>query len=114
MEYILILFQSIGDFFQTIIDFIWNIPSYFAELSAYIDAKFVYLKFKGMLIYLAYSYKVAQYLLEDIGFTQLISSTFNAMPDELRFYAFAFKIPQALSIFFNGLATAFVMKMMRA
>ena len=40
MEYILILFQSIGDFFQTIIDFIWNIPSYFAELSAYIDAKF--------------------------------------------------------------------------
>ncbi|EHU9451545.1 DUF2523 domain-containing protein, partial [Vibrio vulnificus] len=53
------------------------------------------------------------YLLNDIGFNQMIATSFNALPSELRYYAFLFKIPQAISIYFNCLATAFVLRMTR-
>ncbi|WP_234911469.1 DUF2523 family protein, partial [Vibrio anguillarum] len=39
--------------------------------------------------------------------------TFNALPDELRFYAFLFKIPQAINIIFTGFTTAFVISVSR-
>ncbi|MBF4228091.1 DUF2523 domain-containing protein, partial [Vibrio anguillarum] len=48
-----------------------------------------------------------------IGFTQIIILTFNALPDELRFYAFLFKIPQAINIIFTGFTTAFVISVSR-
>ncbi|MDV2391259.1 DUF2523 family protein, partial [Vibrio cholerae] len=54
-----------------------------------------------------------EYLLNDIGFNDMLASFFNALPDEIRYYAFIFKIPQAIGIYFNCLATAFVWKITR-
>ncbi|ATC59454.1 DUF2523 family protein [Vibrio anguillarum] len=113
MESLLLIVQSIGDFFQTIIDFFLNIPDYFDQLTVYINASYIYLKLKFMVYSLSVSYKTASYLLNDIGFTQIIILTFNALPDELRFYAFLFKIPQAINIIFTGFTTAFVISVSR-
>ncbi|AZS26400.1 DUF2523 domain-containing protein [Vibrio anguillarum] len=66
-----------------------------------------------MVYSLSVSYKTASYLLNEIGFTQIIILTFNALPDELRFYAFLFKIPQAINIIFTGFTTAFVISVSR-
>ncbi|MDH5959694.1 DUF2523 domain-containing protein, partial [Vibrio aestuarianus] len=71
------------------------------------------LKLKWMVYSLAIAYKTASYLLNEIGFTQIIVMTFNALPDEIRFYAFLFKIPQAINIIFTGFTTAFVLSVSR-
>lgn len=113
MESLLLIVQSIGDFFQTIIDFFLNIPDYFEQLTVFINAYYIKLKFKWMVYSLVFAYKTASYLLNDIGFTQIIILTFNALPDELRFYAFLFKIPQAINIIFTGFTTAFVISVSR-
>ncbi|MBF4295953.1 DUF2523 domain-containing protein, partial [Vibrio anguillarum] len=38
MESLLLIVQSIGDFFQTVIDFFLNIPDYFEQLTIFINA----------------------------------------------------------------------------
>ncbi|CAH8240474.1 conserved hypothetical protein [Vibrio aestuarianus] len=113
METILLILQSIGDFFQTIIDFFLNIPSYFEQATVFANAFYIKLKLKWMVYSIALAYKTASYLLNEIGFTQIIVMTFNALPDEIRFYAFLFKIPQAINIIFTGFTTAFVLSVSR-
>ncbi|EKO3715623.1 DUF2523 family protein [Vibrio metschnikovii] len=113
MESIYLIIQSIGDFFQSIIDFILNIPAYFEQFVIFVYAWYINIKLKWMIYSLAFYYKVASYLLNEIGFTQLIVMTFNALPDEIRYYAFLFKIPQALNIIFTAFTTAFVLTVRR-
>jgi len=43
----------------------------------------------------------------------VVASAFNALPDELRYYAYAFGVPHAIGVYFNFLSTGFVMKMLR-
>ncbi|POC46636.1 DUF2523 domain-containing protein [Vibrio vulnificus] len=102
--------SSIGD---TFVEFITSIPDYFHQFFVYLNAWYVKIKFYFFIISLQMAYDTAVYLLNDIGFNQMISSSFNALPSELRYYAFLFKIPQAISIYFNCLATAFVLRMTR-
>ncbi|ELI1839308.1 DUF2523 domain-containing protein [Vibrio fluvialis] len=113
MQFLVDLINSIGDFGQTVVDFFNFIPTYFQQLVAYINVWYIKLKLYGLIWSLKVYYATAQILLEEIGFTQAIASAFNALPDELRYYAHAFGLPRAISVYFNFVATGFVMKMLR-
>lgn len=113
MEFLLSLVQSISDFGQTLVDFFNHIPDFFHDIFIYLNAWIVKVKLYFLLMSLKISYETAQYLLNEIGFTQMVVTAFNSLPDEIRYYAFLFKIPQALTIYFNCMATGFVIKMSR-
>lgn len=113
MQWLMDLINSIGDIGQTVVDFLDFVPTYFQQLVAYINVWYIKLKLVGLIWTMQVYYATAQILLEEIGFTQAIASAFNALPDELRYYAHAFGLPRAISTYFNFLATGFVMKMLR-
>jgi hypothetical protein len=113
METLLSLIKGIGDFGQTVVDYFNHVPSWFEEIFVYLNAWYIKIKFYFLLVSLELSYKTAQFLLNEIGFTELVVSAFNALPSELRFYAFLFQIPQALNIYFTCMATGFVIRMTR-
>ncbi|WP_100268097.1 DUF2523 family protein [Vibrio fluvialis] len=113
MQFLVDLISSLGDFGQTIVDFLDFVPTYFQQLVAYINVWYIKLKLVGLIWTMQVYYATAKVLLEEIGFTQAIASAFNALPDELRYYAHAFGLPRAISVYFNFVATGFVMKMLR-
>lgn len=105
--------QSIMDGMDSVVNFVTAAPSYFEQLVTYINLWILkaYLVIKVYFIRSAYLLAVA--LLDEIGFNVILSELFNALPSELRYYAFLFKIPDAISIYFNCAATALVMRLMR-
>lgn len=113
MEYILSLLQGIGDVGQSVLDFFTAVPSWFEQIFIYLNAWYVKIKLYMLIKYLELSYRTAEFLLNEIGVTQFVISAFNQLPSEVRYYAFLFKVPQALSVYFNFLATAFVLKITR-
>ncbi|KJY87358.1 accessory cholera enterotoxin [Vibrio neptunius] len=113
METILSLLQSLGDAGQTVVDFFHAAPSWFEQIFIYLNAWYVKIRLVILIKYLELTYRTAEYLLNEIGVTQLIIDTFNALPSEVRFYAFLFKVPQAISIYLNFIATGFVIKITR-
>ncbi|HDY8186565.1 TPA: DUF2523 domain-containing protein [Vibrio vulnificus] len=113
MQYILDFLAWLTSIGDTVVTFITQIPDYFRQLHIWLNAWYIKMKLYFFIMSLQLAYDTAVYLLNDIGFNQMISSSFNALPSELRYYAFLFKIPQAISIYFNCLATAFVLRMTR-
>lgn len=113
MQFILDILAALGDVATTIKDFFVYLFSSLENIFVYLEAWVVKVKFYFIIYSLKFTYEVASYLLEDIGFNALLTSSFNALPDEVRYYAYAFKLPQALSIYFNCVATAFVLKIQR-
>lgn len=113
MQFLLDALSALGDFGQTVVDFFNYIPDYFTQIVAYVNLWYLKLKLMGLIWSLEVYYATAQLLLEDIGFTSAISLAFNSLPSELRFYAHSFGLPNALGVYFNFLATGFVMKMLR-
>ncbi len=113
MQFILDLLSGLGDIAQTIKDFFVYIYSSLENIFVYLQAQYVKMKFYFIIYSLKFTYEVAEYLLKDIGFSSLLTSGFNQLPDEVRYYANAFKLPQALNIYFNCVATAFVLKIQR-
>ncbi|ARC92169.1 DUF2523 domain-containing protein [Vibrio coralliilyticus] len=113
MEFILSLLQGLGDAGQTVIDFFSNAPNWFEQIFIYLNAWYVKIRLYMLIKYIEMSYRTAEFLLNEIGFAEFIISAFNALPSEIRYYAFLFKIPQAINVYFNFLATGFVMKMSR-
>lgn len=113
MDFLLSLVQGLGDFGQTVIDFFNHIPTWFEDLFIYLNAWYIKMKLYFLLMSLELSYKTAQFLLNEIGFTQLVVSAFNALPSELRYYAFLFQVPQALNVYFTCMATGFVIRISR-
>ncbi|ELI3475866.1 DUF2523 domain-containing protein [Vibrio cholerae] len=113
MQFLLDLLGSIANAGDTVTEFFKSIPDYFGQLVVWGNAWYVKLKFLWLIYSLELAYKTAEYLLNDIGFNDMLASFFNALPDEIRYYAFIFKIPQAIGIYFNCLATAFVWKITR-
>lgn len=113
MQFLLDLMQSLGDIGQTVVDFFDNVPTWFEQTFVYLNAWYIKIKLYFLLVSLELSYKTAQYLLNDIGFTELVVQAFNALPSELRYYAFLFQLPQALNIYFTCMATGFVIRLTR-
>ncbi|EKO3371736.1 DUF2523 domain-containing protein [Vibrio fluvialis] len=113
MQFLVDLISSIGDLGQTVVDFFNFIPTYFQQFIAYLNAWYIHKKLEWLIWSMQIYYLTAKILLEEIGFTQAIASAFNALPDELRYYAHAFGLPRAISVYFNFVATGFVMKMLR-
>lgn len=113
MQYILDFLAFLSSIGDTLVEFFKAIPDYFNQFFVFLNAWYIKIKLYFFIMSLQFAYDTAQYLLNDIGFNDLISSTFNALPSELRYYAFLFRIPQAISIYFNCLATAFVLRMTR-
>lgn len=113
MDFLLSLVQGLGDFGQTVVDFFNHIPTWFEDLFIYLNAWYIKMKLYFLLMSLELSYKTAQFLLNEIGFTQLVVSAFNALPSELRYYAFLFQVPQALNVYFTCMATGFVIRISR-
>ncbi|MCG9544801.1 MULTISPECIES: DUF2523 family protein [Vibrio] len=113
METIYAFFNWISLQFQFIYDFFQSIPQMTMDLFSYIQLFVLKLKLKAELEFIKLSYNSAKILLEELGFNDILAATFNAMPDEIRFYAFKFGIPQGLSILANFFTTAFVMRMTR-
>lgn len=114
METILTLLQNLGDAGQTVVDFFDSTPDYFDQIFIYLNAWYIKIRLVLLIKYLELSYRTAEFLLNEIGVTRLIINTFNALPSEMRYYAFLFKVPQAISIYLNFIATGFVLKMTKA
>ncbi|TKF60224.1 DUF2523 domain-containing protein [Vibrio kanaloae] len=83
------------------------------DLFSYIQIFIIKMKLKAELEFIKLSYNSAKILLNEIGFNEMLSSAFNALPDELRFYAFKFGFPQGLAVWANFFTTALVMRMSR-
>ncbi|MGX1924979.1 DUF2523 domain-containing protein [Vibrio sp. NH-7] len=98
---------------NTVVGFFESIPVMMTDLFSYIQLFVIKMKIYFQIQFIQLSYNTAQLLLEEIGFNDLLAATFNAMPSELRFYAFKFGLPQGLSILANFFTTAFVMRMTR-
>lgn len=113
MEYI----YSFIDWFVLQISFITeffkSIPQMALDLFSYIQIFVIKIKLKAELEFIKLSYNSAQILLKEIGFNDLLSSVFNALPDELRFYAFKFGFPQGIAVWANFFTTALVMRFSR-
>ncbi|MGF1755819.1 DUF2523 domain-containing protein [Vibrio makurazakiensis] len=113
METIYAFFDWVALQFQTFIDFIYALPDMASNLFSYLQLFIIKMKITLQIEFLKLSYSTAKLLLQDIGFNDLLVEVFNAMPSEVRFYSYAFGIPQGLTILANFMTTAFVMKMSR-
>lgn len=113
METIYAFFDWISSQFQFIYDFFEAIPQMTMDLFSYIQIFMIKMKIKAEIEFIKLSYNSAKILLEELGFNDILAVTFNAMPSEIRFYAFKFGIPQGLSILANFFTTAFVMRLSR-
>jgi len=105
------------DWFSTqmsfVTDFFKSIPQMTLDLFSYIQIFMIKMKLKAELEFIKLSYNSAQILLQEIGFNDVLSRVFNALPDELRFYAFKFGFPQGLAVWANFFTTALVMRFSR-
>ncbi|MEZ8039630.1 MULTISPECIES: DUF2523 family protein [Vibrio] len=113
MDTIFAFFDWVSTQFQVVVDFIKSLPYIFSNIFSYIQLFYLKMKIAGQIEFIKMSYVTAQMLLQEIGFNDLLAATFNAMPSEIRFYAFKFGIPQGLSIVANFFTTGFVMRMTR-
>ncbi|MDN3699343.1 MULTISPECIES: DUF2523 family protein [Vibrio] len=113
MEWLNTALNYLSNGFQTVIDFIAAIPYMFENLLSYIQLYMLKAKITGYIWWLEISYRSAQILLEEIGFNELLVTVFNGLSPEIRYYAYLFGIPQAITIFTNFFTTAFVMRMTR-
>ncbi|GLO63657.1 hypothetical protein MACH09_41650 [Vibrio sp. MACH09] len=103
----------ISDVGNTVFDFFQSIPDMFTQLLTYINYLFIKVKIYFLIKSIEMSFRVAQLLLEDIGFNLLVETAFNALPSELRYYAHLFGIPKALTLVGNCVGTALVMRISR-
>lgn len=113
MEYIYSFIDWISFQFAFVTDFLKAIPQMLLDLFSYIQIFIIKMKLKAELEFIKLSYNSAKILLNEIGFNEMLSSAFNALPDELRFYAFKFGFPQGLAVWANFFTTALVMRMSR-
>ncbi|MEZ9637378.1 DUF2523 domain-containing protein [Vibrio cyclitrophicus] len=113
MDYIYSFIDWISFQMSFITDFFKAIPQMTLDLFSYIQIFMIKMKLKAELEFIKLSYNSAQILLKEIGFNDLLSSVFNALPDELRFYAFKFGFPQGLAVWANFFTTALVMRFSR-
>ncbi|MGG5575215.1 DUF2523 family protein [Vibrio diazotrophicus] len=113
MQFILDLISGLSDVGQTVVEFFDFIPTYFQQLMAYINVWYIKAKLTWLIWTMQVYYTTAQLLLEEIGFNSVVASAFNSLPSELRYYAHAFGLPNAIGVYFNFLSTGFVMKMLR-
>lgn len=113
MEWLNSALNFFTDLGQTVVDFFNAAPSIFQEIVSYWQLLVMKAKVTSYLWWLQVSYNTAQILLNELGFNQLISWAFNSLNDELRYYAFLFGIPKAITIYINFFTTAFVMRMTR-
>ncbi|MFS1981081.1 DUF2523 domain-containing protein [Vibrio lentus] len=113
MEYLYSFVDWISLQMSFITDFFKAIPQMTLDFFSYIQIFMIKMKLKAELEFIKLSYNSAKILLQEIGFNELLSTAFNALPDELRFYAFKFGVPQALSVWANLFTTALVMRFSR-
>ncbi|MEN2701434.1 DUF2523 domain-containing protein, partial [Vibrio cholerae] len=84
MQFLLDLLGAIANAGDTVTEFFKSIPDYFGQLVVWGNAWYVKLKFLWLIYSLELAYKTAEYLLNDIGFNDMLASFFNALPDEIR------------------------------
>ncbi|ROO77321.1 DUF2523 domain-containing protein [Vibrio crassostreae] len=113
MDYIYSFIDWISLQMAFITDFFKAIPQMTLDLFSYIQIFMIKIKLKAELEFIKLSYNSAQILLKEIGFNDILSKAFNALPDELRFYAFKFGVPQGLAVWANFFTTALVMRLSR-
>ncbi|CAH7382836.1 MULTISPECIES: hypothetical protein [Vibrio] len=113
MDYIYSFIDWISLQMAFITDFFKAIPQMTLDLFSYIQIFMIKMKLKAELEFIKLSYNSAQILLKEIGFNDILSKAFNALPDELRFYAFKFGVPQGLAVWANFFTTALVMRLSR-
>ena len=113
MDYIYSFIDWISFQMSFITDFFKAIPQMTLDLFSYIQIFMIKMKLKAELEFIKLSYNSAQILLKEIGFNDILSQAFNALPDELRFYAFKFGVPQGLAVWANFFTTALVMRFSR-
>ncbi|WP_167522343.1 DUF2523 domain-containing protein [Vibrio atypicus] len=113
METLYSFFNWISLQVDIIVSFFESIPLMLQDLFSYIQLFIIKMKIHAQIRFIQLSFNTAKILLEEIGFNDILAATFNAMPSELRFYAFKFGIPQGLSILANFFTTSFVMRMTR-
>ncbi|AYV19808.1 DUF2523 family protein [Vibrio mediterranei] len=113
MELIYNLLGWISDAFASVLDFIEMIPTMLEESFSYLQLIWIKLKVYWYIQLIQLSYSTATILLSEIGFNSALTMAFNSLPSEIRFYAFAFGIPKAISIYANFFTTAFVMRISR-
>ena len=106
-------FQYIRDVGQTLHNALMNTGSYFDSFFVWLNVWWMGAKLKGSIYFLKIAYLTAVTLLNEIGFNTLFSDLFNRLPSELRFYAFAFKVPEGFSLWMNCATTSLVMRMSR-
>lgn len=106
-------FNYLADVAQTFMNYLTNVDGYFDAFFIWLQTWYIKAKLSVSIVFLRTSYLVAIGLLNEIGFNALFSDLFNMLPSELRFYAFAFKIPEGVSIWMNCATTALVMRLSR-
>ncbi|MCG7500065.1 DUF2523 domain-containing protein [Vibrio sp. Of7-15] len=111
MDFIYESLKSVMDALSVIPDFFNALPDLFVEFMAYINLWYLKLKFSAQIVVLRISYETALLLLKEIGFNTMLETLFNKLPSELRFYAFEFGFVDGITLYFNVVTTAFVMRM---
>ncbi|SON48620.1 DUF2523 family protein [Vibrio tapetis] len=113
MDSIYDLLGSMSDMFKSVEAYLLAIPDMFDDLLAHLHYWYIKGKLTFALFFIELSYNTAKVFLNEIGFNRLIETSFNALPDELRYYAFLFKVPDAITLYMNCLSTALVMRLSR-
>ncbi len=110
MEFIYTALEYIVSFFYLLFDFVASIPELFKICAEYLiyTALKLYIEFKISMVELSYS--LAQAIFTDYEIYALISSSFNAMPDNLRSAAYKFGVVEAVRIVVDAFGTAFVLR----
>jgi len=81
MDYIYSFIDWISLQMAFITDFFKAIPQMTLDLFSYIQIFMIKMKLKAELEFIKLSYNSAQILLKEIGFNDILSKAFNALPD---------------------------------
>lgn len=105
------LLSFFSDTYSTVIAFFTALPDMAYNVLSYFHLWYIEASLTSRIFFVRVAFTTAQTLLQEIGFNTLLSSTFNALPDEIRYYAYLFNVPEAISVYFNLVTTALVLRL---
>ncbi|EGR3323091.1 hypothetical protein DMJ26_11075 [Vibrio parahaemolyticus] len=112
MDFIYEAFQYIANVFGSISDFFMSIPDLILEV-------FTYAWYWGIKLYLSIkismvemAYEIASMILTDYEVYTVLNAAFNNLAPDLRHAAYQLGVVDAIRIVIDGLATAFVFRIM--
>ncbi|HHP0481482.1 TPA: hypothetical protein ACRZ2J_003262 [Vibrio campbellii] len=112
MEFIFDAFQFIANVFGAILDFFTSIPTLILEVFTYSWYWLIKLYLHIQISMVEVAYEIASMILADYEVYTVLNAAFNNLAPDLRHAAYQLGVVDAIRIVIDGLATAFVLRIM--